>query len=94
MFGADFVGVVLSEPDDAAAKVCAWIDVSNALHPESAAAAGVDLSRLLWVRCGVPASTNAQQSLRNGFALPEKYLVASANQEGSAWWRFRSASAQ
>ncbi len=35
-------------------KVCAWIDVSDALHPESAAAAGIDLDRLLWVRCGVP----------------------------------------
>jgi recombination protein RecA len=33
-------------------KVCAWVDVSDALHPESAAAAGVDLNRLLWVRCG------------------------------------------
>src|ERR1700733_935099 len=33
-------------------KVCAWIDVSNCLHTESAAATGVDLSRLLWVRCG------------------------------------------
>jgi len=33
-------------------KVCAWVDVSDALHPESAAAAGVDLDRLLWVRCG------------------------------------------
>src|SRR5271170_416111 len=37
-------------------KVCAWIDVSDTLHPESAAAAGVDLSRLLWVRCGVLAT--------------------------------------
>ncbi len=34
-------------------KVCAWIDVSDTLHPESAAAAGIDLDRLLWVRCGV-----------------------------------------
>lgn len=33
-------------------KVCAWVDVSDALHPESAAAAGLDLDRLLWVRCG------------------------------------------
>lgn len=32
--------------------VCAWVDVSDALDPESAAAAGVDLERLLWVRCG------------------------------------------
>src|SRR5471030_2170808 len=28
------------------AKVCAWIDVSNSLHPESAAATGIDLTRL------------------------------------------------
>src|SRR5689334_19871294 len=34
-------------------KVCAWIDVSNSFDPQSAAAAGVDLARLLWVRCGV-----------------------------------------
>jgi recombination protein RecA len=33
-------------------KACAWVDVSDTLHPESAAAAGVDLDRLLWVRCG------------------------------------------
>lgn len=31
--------------------VCAWIDVSDALCPESAAVCGVDLERLLWVRC-------------------------------------------
>jgi recombination protein RecA len=35
-----------------AGKVCAWVDVSDTLHPESAASIGVDLSRLLWVRCG------------------------------------------
>jgi hypothetical protein len=34
-------------------RVCAWVDVSDTLHPESAAALGVDLSRLLWIRCGV-----------------------------------------
>jgi hypothetical protein len=36
-----------------AEKVCAWIDVSDTLNPESAAAVGVELKRLLWVRCGV-----------------------------------------
>src|ERR1700761_3662507 len=35
-----------------AGKVCAWVDVSDTLHPESAAALGVDLARLLWIRCG------------------------------------------
>jgi RecA/RadA recombinase len=29
---------------------CAWIDVSDALSPESAAAASVELKRLLWLR--------------------------------------------
>lgn len=33
--------------------VCAWVDVSDRLYPESAAAIGVDLDRLLWVRCGI-----------------------------------------
>lgn len=32
-------------------ECCAWIDASDAFDPASAAAAGVDLSRLLWVRC-------------------------------------------
>jgi hypothetical protein len=35
-----------------AGRVCAWVDVSDTLHPESAAATGVHLERLLWVRCG------------------------------------------
>src|ERR1700728_2231058 len=39
-----------------AGKVCAWIDVSDTLHPESAAAVGVELSQLLWIRCGRPSA--------------------------------------
>jgi recombination protein RecA len=58
-----------------AGKVCAWVDVSNALDPESAAATGIDLSRLLWVRCGVPPPTNTRSISTDGFALPEKYLI-------------------
>lgn len=56
-----------------AEKVCAWVDVSDGLDPESAAAAGVDLSRLLWIRCGVQKA--AAQPARNSFTLPEKCLV-------------------
>jgi hypothetical protein len=74
-----------------AEKVCAWVDVSDALSPESAAACGVDLTRLLWVRCGVvhkPTSQMRDPSAgsgqvvghpalgRNGFAVPRKYFVA------------------
>src|ERR1700743_3558446 len=35
-------------------NVCAWVDVSDAFNPLSAAANGMDLQRLLWVRCGSP----------------------------------------
>jgi hypothetical protein len=62
-----------------AEKVCAWVDVSDALSPESAAACGVDLARLLWVRCGVRPETSAQPVLqaasKGGFSVPRKYFV-------------------
>ncbi len=32
-------------------RVCAWVDVHDAFDPESAAASGVALRQLLWVRC-------------------------------------------
>jgi hypothetical protein len=35
----------------AEARVCAWVDTNDAFDPESAAANGVDLRQLLWVRC-------------------------------------------
>jgi hypothetical protein len=34
-------------------EVCALVDASDAFDPLSAAAAGVDFERLLWVRCGI-----------------------------------------
>jgi recombination protein RecA len=58
-----------------AGKVCAWIDVSNSLRPESVAAAGVDLHRLLWVRCGVIQQSRACSGPEKLFTLPEKYLI-------------------
>jgi hypothetical protein len=38
-------------------QVCAWVDTHDALDVESAAANGVELKRLLWVRCGGGAAT-------------------------------------
>ncbi len=38
------------------AKTVAWVDASDTFDPESAAAAGVDLSRNLWIRCGQSAA--------------------------------------
>ena len=35
----------------AAGQVCAWVDTDDAFDPESAAANGVNLRQLLWVRC-------------------------------------------
>jgi hypothetical protein len=61
-----------------AERVCAWIDVSNALSPESAAASGIDLKRLLWVRCGVQPAGQPTSSSQGNFALPEKYLAPPA----------------
>ena len=65
-----------------AEKVCAWIDVSDTLDPESAAAMGVDLSRILWVRCGVQTASQARQSGNYTFSLPEKYMVAPPTKKG------------
>jgi RecA/RadA recombinase len=56
------------------AKVGAWVDVSDTLHPESATASGVDLRRLLWIRCGVSISERKESPSQLAFALPKKYL--------------------
>jgi len=72
-----FVAQVMRE-----GKVCAWVDASDALSPESAAACGVDLARLLWVRCGVvrggagPMVWQGTLERAGGFAVPKKYFVA------------------
>jgi recombination protein RecA len=40
-------------------RVCAWVDVHDAFDPESAAANGVALRQLLWVRCRDRSMTTA-----------------------------------
>jgi len=61
-------------------KVCAWVDASNALDPVSAAAAGVDLRRLLWVRCGASECNTGRET--RAFSLPPKYLIAPPPKKG------------
>ncbi len=44
----------------AEARVCAWVDVNDSLDPESAAANGINLKQLLWVRCKTHASARSE----------------------------------
>src|SRR3569833_1730440 len=43
-------------------SVCAWIDAKDSLDPESAAASGVSLKHLLWVRCNGKIATKPDRS--------------------------------
>jgi RecA/RadA recombinase len=61
-------------------KVCAWIDVSNTFDPASAASVGVNLKKLLWVRCGVQETIHAKA--RRSFRLPERYFTPSPIKKG------------
>jgi RecA DNA recombination protein len=54
-------------------EICALIDVSDAFDPNSAAAAGVDLRRLLWVRCGSHAQGSALSRRRRQPASLEEW---------------------
>lgn len=63
-----------------AGRVCAWIDVSDTLHPESAAGIGINLNRLLWVRCGITHTGTPQPSSQ--FFLPEMCLIPAPIKKG------------
>lgn len=81
-------------------EICAVIDLHDSFHPASAHAAGVDLSRLIWVRC----RGSSQHAIRatdlllhaGGFGLvwldlcetPERILQRVPL---SYWYRFRRA---
>jgi recombination protein RecA len=61
-------------------EVCALIDVSDACDPHSAAAAGVDFERLLWVRCGSNPEGKRKPTEGNGL----KNFAASIYPHGEA----------
>src|SRR5271169_1598009 len=48
--GRTSVGLSILSGITQSGATCSWVDVSDALSPESAAAAGVVLERLLWLR--------------------------------------------
>jgi recombination protein RecA len=43
-------------------EICALVDASDSFDPASAAAAGVDLHRLLWVRCNTTSSSPLREN--------------------------------
>jgi hypothetical protein len=56
-------------------EVCALVDASDAFDPASAAAAGMEMSRLLWVRCGekYPSRKHPSAALRSGCGKTDTY---------------------
>lgn len=51
-------------------EICALIDATDSFHPQSAAAAGIDLARLLWVRCTSAAASSQNNSASSGNPRP------------------------
>jgi recombination protein RecA len=94
----------LAEATTTRQESCALLDASNAFDPASAEAAGVDLSRLLWVRCSGTKLSNLEQVLKvtdlllqaGGFGM----VIVDLNDVASSvarkiplatWFRFRRA---
>jgi hypothetical protein len=55
-------------------EVCALVDATDALDATSAAAAGVDLERLLWVRCGKAGSGPRTSDVGRQAAVPRAQM--------------------
>jgi len=53
-------------------RVCAWVDAGDAFDPESAAASGVILRQLLWVRCCEASTVSAVNSSRISHSWKKK----------------------
>jgi recombination protein RecA len=74
-------------------EACAYVDVSDALDPMSAASAGVDLKRLLWIRCGPTDTTSTQQPCQSSAQAPPparnhhdpSFLENSAKPKSQVW---------
>lgn len=59
--------------------VCAWVDVADVFDPLSAATGGVDLERLLWVRCSA-----GEQARRSGHkSISEPPTAAGEDLQGT-----------
>ncbi len=72
-------------------EICALVDAGDSFDPHGAAAAGVELERLLWVRCGSPRKRRANGEPGHGFTpiYTDRNKSQIKNQkskiEGRAW---------
>src|SRR5229473_7803777 len=55
-------------------EACAFVDVSDSLDPISLAAAGVELPRLLWIRCGETGDGGPDLKASSYFAPADKEI--------------------
>ena len=56
-------------------EACAFVDVSDSLDPISLAAAGVELARLLWIRCGQTGAREPDLRTSSYFAPADKDIA-------------------
>src|SRR5947209_4203883 len=63
-------------------EACAFVDVSDSLDPSSLAAAGVELPRLLWIRCGETEDRGPNLKTSAYFATADKH----ASKTGGPDW--------
>lgn len=78
--GRTSLALALAAEVTRAGGVSAWIDVADTLDPESAGAAGVDLARLLWVRCGGPNADRERTCEPSAQAKPSSLLCVESHQ--------------
>ncbi len=63
-------------------EACAFVDVSDSLDPLSLGAAGVELRRLLWIRCGE--SGDGEPDLKSSYFAPAQKEETKTRDPGSA----------
>ena len=63
-------------------EFCAVVDASDALDPQSAMAAGVELDRLLWVRCGDSSPQRHPSTALRASSATEKTISKDRSSDG------------
>lgn len=72
-------------------SACAWIDVQDSLHPESAAACGVALNQLLWIRTREQQTQNRDLENANADPIRPAAHTTTKHQQQKPWSRLDQA---